>query len=110
MFECVRCNCLNHCTLAVALGYPLYSSVSTSASARADDLVRRAREPRGARGRGEHEQREQHAEREHERAVRLRAHGERHAARVGRWHKRKEIYRHKLCVCILSKNVFAVFL
>lgn len=52
---------------------------------RAHDLprrARRAREPRGARGRGEHEQREQHAEREHERAVRLRAHGERHAARL----------------------------
>ena len=50
-------------------------------SARADDLGRPTREPRGARGRGEHEQRQQEAEREHERAVHLRAHGERHAAR-----------------------------
>ena len=47
----------------------------------AHDVAWAANKHRGARGRGEHEQRQQEAEREHERAVHLRAHGERHAAR-----------------------------
>ena len=61
---------------------PAALECGTSVSARADDLVCPAREPGGARGRHEHEERQHEAEHEHVRAVHLRAHGERHAARA----------------------------